>query len=55
MYSRSRGEHFSGQAGFGQGRKKLLFRAEKILLITIPLDVFGSGPGLGGPPAYFIV
>jgi hypothetical protein len=40
----------------------LLFRVEKILPTTIPLDTSGlnfrvgleSGPGLGGPPAYFI-
>jgi hypothetical protein len=47
-----RGEHFSGQAGFGPGRKKiLLFRAEKILPMPIPLDRSGLnfwvrlGPG----------
>jgi hypothetical protein len=37
-----RPEHFSGRVGFGPGSKKfLLFRAEKILLMTIPLDASG--------------
>jgi hypothetical protein len=44
-------------------KKILLFRAEKILPMTIPLDAsglnfragLGPGPGLGGLPAYFIV
>jgi hypothetical protein len=49
---------------FRAGLKKfLLFRAEKILPMTIPLDAsglnfwagLGPGPGLGGPPAHFIV
>jgi hypothetical protein len=48
----ARPEHFSGRAGFGLGSKKfLLFRTEKILLMTIPLDASGlnfqAGPGLG--------
>jgi hypothetical protein len=60
----NRPEHFSGRVGFGPGRKKiLLFRAEKILHMTIPLDAsglnfqagLGLGPGLGGPLVYFIV
>jgi hypothetical protein len=32
-------EHFSGQARFGLGWKNRLFRAEKILPMTVPLDV----------------
>jgi hypothetical protein len=60
----SRPEHFSGRAGFGPDSKKiLLFQAEKILPMIIPLDALGlnfqvglgPGPGLGGPPAHFIV
>jgi hypothetical protein len=55
----SRPEHFSGRAGL---KKFLLFRIEKILPMTIPLDAsglnfrvgLGLGPGLGGPHAYFI-
>jgi hypothetical protein len=48
----SRPEHFSGRAGFGPGRKKImLFQAEKILPMTIPLDASGlnfrDGLGLG--------
>jgi hypothetical protein len=48
----------------GSGREKnLLFRVEKILPMPIPLygpglnfrTGLGPGPGLGGPPAYFIV
>jgi hypothetical protein len=53
-------EHFSGQAGL---KKIRLFRAEKVLHMTIPLYAsglkfrtgLGPGPGLYGPPAYFIV
>jgi hypothetical protein len=56
----SRPEQFSGRAGL---KKILLFRAEKILPMTIPLDAsglnfwagLGPGPGLGRPPAHFIV
>jgi hypothetical protein len=44
-------------------KKILLFRAEKILPVTIPLDAsglnfwagLGPDPGSGGPSAYFIV
>jgi hypothetical protein len=48
----------------GSGRKKfMLFRAKKILPMTIPLDAsslnfrvgLGLGSGLGGPPAHYIV
>jgi hypothetical protein len=51
-------------AGPGSSRaENLLFRAEKILPMTIPLDAsglnfrvgLGPGPSLGGPLAYFIV
>jgi hypothetical protein len=46
------------------GSKKIrVFRAEKILPMTVPWDVsglsfrvgLGPGPSLGGPPAHFIV
>jgi hypothetical protein len=48
----TRPEHLSGRAEFGPGRKNFLFfRAEKILPMTIPLDISGlnfrAGPGLG--------
>jgi hypothetical protein len=58
--TRLRPEHFSGRAGL---KIFLLFRAEKILPMTIPLGAsglnfqagLGPGPGLGGPPTHFIV
>jgi hypothetical protein len=53
------------RAGPGSGRaeKIQVFRAEKIQPMTVPWDMpglsfragFGPGPGLGGPPAHFIV
>jgi hypothetical protein len=52
------------QARVQAGPKKIrVFWAEKILLMTVPRDVsglsfragLGPGPGLGGPPAHFIV
>jgi hypothetical protein len=44
-------------------KKIWVFRAEKILPMTVPWDMsglnfragLGPGPGLGGPPAHFIV
>jgi hypothetical protein len=53
------------RAGPGSGRveKNSGFSAEKILPMTVPWDMSGlslraglePGPGLGGPPAHFIV
>jgi hypothetical protein len=55
----SRPEHSTGRVGFGSDRKTQFFRVEKILPMTVPWDtsasVFEPGPGLGGPPAYFVV
>jgi hypothetical protein len=47
----------------GRAEKICYFGTKKILPMTIPLDAsglnfrvgLGPGPGLGGPPAYFIV
>jgi hypothetical protein len=58
-----RPEHFSGRAGSGRAEKNSVISGQKILPMTIPLDASGlnfrvrlwPGPGLGGPPAYFIV
>jgi hypothetical protein len=52
LRSTARTEHFSGRVGFESGSKKfLLFRAEKILRMTIPPGASGlnfrAGLGLG--------
>jgi hypothetical protein len=54
---------FRAGSGLSGLKKFMLFRAEKILPMTIPLDASGlnfraglrPGPGLGWPPTHFIV